>query len=158
RRLTRPAVATRQAGRTGHISRSPSVTRQRDRMQTDSFTALLNRFHSDEDAAARDVVNRYSRRLIALTRRQFEPRLAHRVDPEDVVQSAFKSFFIRHREGKLRVGDWDNLWGLLTVITRRKCADRVEYLRAGRRDVDRELLAPVGADQLWQLAADREPL
>ena len=91
---------------------------------------LLERLRSDEDAAARDVFQRFARRLVALTRRQFEPRLAHRVDPEDVVQSAFKSFFVRHREGKLQVGDWDNLWGLLTLITLRKCADRVEYLRA----------------------------
>src|SRR5262249_20581206 len=128
-----------------------------DQMQTDSFTALLDRFSTDEAAAARDVFERYARRLIALTRRQFEPRLAHRIDPEGGFQSAFKSVFIRHREGKLRVGDWDNLWALLTLITRRKCADRVEYLRAGRRDVDRELMAP-GAAQLCDLAADREPL
>ena len=124
---------------------------------TDSFAALLKRLQSDEDAAARDVLRRYSRRLIALTRRQFQPRLAHRVDPEDVVQSALKSFFVRHREGKLRVGDWDNLWRLLTLITRRKCADRVEYLLAGRRDIDREVSAPDGSDQSWQLAVDQEP-
>jgi RNA polymerase sigma-70 factor, ECF subfamily len=125
---------------------------------TDSFAALLERFHSDEDAAARDVFQRYAHQLIALTRRQVEPRLAHRIDPEDVVQSAFKSFFLRHREGKLRVGDWDNLWHLLILITRRKCADRVEYLRAERRNVDREISAPDGADDPWKLAADREPL
>jgi RNA polymerase sigma-70 factor, ECF subfamily len=127
-------------------------------MKTDSFADLLDRLHSDEDAAARDVFQRYARRLIALTRRQFEPRLAHRVDPEDVVQSAFKSFFLRHREGKLLVSDWDNLWNLLTLITRRKCADRIEYLRAQRRDIDREVSAPDEADQPWQLTVDREPL
>jgi len=127
-------------------------------MATDSFAQLLEQLCSDEDAAAHDVFKRYARRLIALTRRQFEPRLAYRVDPEDVVQSAFKSFFLRHREGKLRVADWDNMWGLLTLITRRKCADRVEYLRAQRRDVDREVSTPASVDQLRQLAVDREPL
>jgi RNA polymerase sigma-70 factor (ECF subfamily) len=80
------------------------------------------------------------------------------VEAEDVVQSAFKSFFVRHREGKLQVGNWNGLWGLLTVITLRKCADRVEYLRARRRDVRREVSAPEGQDQPWQLALDREPL
>lgn len=126
-------------------------------MITESFAALLERFHSDEDAAAQDVYRRYSHQLIALTRRQFEARLAHRIDPEDVVLSAFKSFFIRHREGELRVGDWDNLWALLALITRRKCADRVEYLRAKRRDIGREVCDPSGAEQLWQMAVDREP-
>lgn len=124
---------------------------------TDSFAELIERLRSDEDAAARDVLRRYSHQLIALTRRQFEPRLAHRIDPEDVVQSAFKSFFVRHREGKLRVGDWGNLWGLLALITRRKCADRVEYFRAGRRDVGRESPVPETTGGHWEPAADREP-
>jgi RNA polymerase sigma-70 factor (ECF subfamily) len=122
---------------------------------TDSFAALLGRLRSDEDAAARDVVRRYSRQLIALTRRQFEPGLAHRVDPEDVVQSALKSFFLRSRAGALQAGNWATLWGLLALITRRKCVDRVEYLRAGRRDVGREASAAEGGDPPWQLAADR---
>jgi RNA polymerase sigma-70 factor (ECF subfamily) len=123
----------------------------------DSFAALLERFHTDEDAAARDVLRRYSHQLLALTRRQFVPRLARRIDPEDVVQSAFKSFFVRHRDGKLRVDNWDALWGLLALITRRKCADRAEYLRAGRRDVGREVSAPEGVDQSWPSTPDREP-
>ena len=52
---------------------------------TDSFAALVEQLDSGEDAAARDVIRRYSRQLITLTRRQFAPRLAHRIDPEDVV-------------------------------------------------------------------------
>ena len=127
-------------------------------MTTDSFTALQERFRSDENAAARDVFKRYARQLVAFARRQFAPRLAHRIDPEDVVQSAFKSFFLGRREGKLRAGDWDKMWGLLALITQRKCADRIEYLRAQRRDIDREVSAPVEADQPWPLVADREPL
>src|SRR5262249_50870529 len=80
-----------------------------------------------------------------------------RVDPEDVVQSAFKSFFVRHRDGKLQVGDWGGLWHLLTLITLRKCADRVRYLQADRRDVAREASAPDGQEQPWQGALDRQP-
>jgi RNA polymerase sigma-70 factor, ECF subfamily len=58
-----------------------------------------------------------------------------------VVQSAYKSFFLRYGAGKLEVRDWGNLWGLLTMITLRKCLDRVEYHRAGCRDVQREAAA-----------------
>jgi len=124
---------------------------------TDSFAALMDRLRADEHAASRDVFERYARQLVDLTRRQFEKRLAHRIDPEDVVQSAFKSFFVRYRDGKLRVENWNNLWGLLALITLRKCADRVEYFRAGRRDIGREVCAAAGSDQPWQLAPDREP-
>jgi RNA polymerase sigma-70 factor, ECF subfamily len=124
----------------------------------DSFTSVMGQLRSGDDAAARDVFERYARQLAALARRQVQQRLAHRVDPEDVVQSVFKSFFLRHREGKLDVQNWKHLWGLLTVITLRKCVDRVDYLQAGRRDVNREVSAPAGQEQPWQLAPDREPL
>src|SRR5262249_33775525 len=83
-----------------------------------------------------------------------------KVDPEDVVQSAYKSFFVRQREGQLDVGTWDGLWGLLTMITLRKCADRAAYYRAEKRDVTRE--TPGGTDDsspaVAALAPDRGPL
>src|SRR4051812_39163412 len=124
---------------------------------TDSFPDLMERLRSGDDDAARKVFDRFARRLVAVARRRFDWRLAHRVDPEDVVQSAFKSFFIRHREGTLQLEDWDGLWSLLTLITPRKCVDRVEYFRAERRDVRREATGTEGPDQPWQLALDREP-
>jgi RNA polymerase sigma-70 factor, ECF subfamily len=124
----------------------------------DSFDALMGRLRSGEDSAAREVFEAFARRLLALARRQLDRRLARHIDPEDVVQSAFKSFFIRHREGQFELSGWDGLWGLLTLITLRKCADRARYLRAERRDVGREVPAPGGQDRPWPLALDREPL
>ena len=121
----------------------------------DSFVTLMERFRSDENAAARDVVDRFSHRLIALTRRHIAQRLAHRIDPEDVVQSVFKSFFVGHRDGKFQMDNWNNLWGLLILIARRKCADRVAYLCADRRDVGRELLD--GSGKFRQAGLDRAP-
>ena len=123
----------------------------------DSFPALIERLRSGDDEAARAVFDRFGRRLVALARRRFDRRIAHRVDPEDVVQSAFKSFFVRYREGAFRLGDWDGLWGLLTLITRRKCADRAEYYKAARRDLRREARAAEGQVSPWELAAGREP-
>src|SRR5262249_14799781 len=80
------------------------------------------------------------------------------VDPEDVVQSAYKSFFRRFDEGSLDIGGWNSLWGLLTVITVRKCADRANYHRAECRDPAREAPSPAGEEpQPWQEAFGREP-
>src|SRR5262245_44910946 len=103
-----------------------------------SFVAFLERLRSGESGAAREVFRRFARQLLALARRQLGQRLVHRADPEGVVQSAFKSFFVRQRDGQLQLGSWNALWGLLTLITLRKCADRVEYHRAARRNVGRE--------------------
>jgi RNA polymerase sigma-70 factor (ECF subfamily) len=125
----------------------------------DSFAALMGRLRAGEDGAAREVFVRFAARLAGLARRQLGARLAVKVDPEDVVQSAYKSFFLRQREGELDVGTWDGLWGLLTMITLRKCADRAAYYHTQKRDVAREVpggstdSAPGAVD----LALDREP-
>lgn len=126
----------------------------------DSFVLLMDRLRSGEDEAAREVFIRFASRLAGLARRHLDARLAVKVDPEDVVQSAYKSFFIRQRDGGLDVGNWDSLWGVLTLITLRKCADRAAYFRAGKRDVVREASPGAAGDSspmLVQLALDREP-
>src|SRR5438132_98384 len=56
----------------------------------DTFARLMARLRSGEDAAAREVFERFAGRLVALTRGRFNRLLARKVDPEDVVQSAFK--------------------------------------------------------------------
>lgn len=126
----------------------------------DSFAALMVRLRSGEDAAAREVFVRFAARLAGLARVHLDSRLAVKVDPEDVVQSAYKSFFVRQRDGQLDVGTWDGLWGVLTLITLRKCADRAAYYRADKRDVARE--TPGGSSEdsvpaMIDLALDREP-
>jgi RNA polymerase sigma-70 factor (ECF subfamily) len=126
---------------------------------TDSFAALMGRLRSGEDEAAREVFVRFATRLAGLARKHLDARLAVKVDPEDVVQSAYKSFFIRQRDGELDVGTWDGLWGILTLITLRKCADRAAYYGAAKRNVARET-AGGGTDSAYPLigrALDRDP-
>jgi RNA polymerase sigma-70 factor (ECF subfamily) len=125
----------------------------------DSFSDAMDRLRAGDEAAAHEVFQRFVRKLIRLARCQFDAALRRKVDPEDVVQSAFKSFFLRYGVGKLEVRDWDNLWGLLTVITLRKCLDQVEYHHAERRDVQREAAAQPGAagTEPWWEAVAREP-
>ncbi|AMV29502.1 ECF sigma factor [Gemmata sp. SH-PL17] len=127
----------------------------------DSFAVLMGRLRSGEDAAAREVFVRFASRLAGLARSHLDAKLAVKVDPEDVVQSAYKSFFLRQRDGHLDVGTWDGLWGVLTMITLRKCADRAAYYRAEKRNVGRETAGTGAGDSapaFVDLALDREPL
>jgi RNA polymerase sigma-70 factor (ECF subfamily) len=126
---------------------------------TDSIAELMTRLRSGEDEAAREVFVRFATRLAGLARKHLDARLAVKVDPEDVVQSAYKSFFVRQRDGLLDIGTWDGLWGILTLITLRKCADRAAYFGTAKRDVARET-AGSGTDTafpLADLAIDRDP-
>lgn len=128
---------------------------------SDSFTDLMVRLKSGEDDAAQVVFDRFSRRLMGLARQHLDHRLAVKVAPEDVVQSAYKSFFVRQREGNFEVPSWDSLWGLLTMITLRKCADRAAQFSTEKRDVSREVgqgKLEESPSLLWHEAVDRDPL
>lgn len=121
-----------------------------------SFTRVIGRLKAGDDAAAGEVVARFSRRLAALAQGRLSPQIRQKVDAEDVLQSVFKSFFVRHAGGQIDPTGWDNLWTLLTVIAVRKCAKRWNYYRADRRDVGREAAIDGGSEAEWQ-PFDREP-
>jgi RNA polymerase sigma-70 factor (ECF subfamily) len=124
----------------------------------DSFHEFMGRL-SQRDAAADEIFRRFAARLLALARCRFVGPFRHKVDAEDVVQSAYKSFFRRYGTGNLAVDGWDSLWGLLALITVRKCAERVAYHRAECRDVAREVSAPPGDEVAapWEETFGREP-
>ena len=127
-----------------------------------SFVDLMARIRAGDQQAAARVFRQFGQRLIALARSWLDTAIRKKLDPEDVVQSAFKSFFVRHAGGEYDIAGWDSLWSLLVVITLRKCGHRVEYFRAARRDVRREVVQPGPADDSkpsWELLAqDPSPL
>jgi RNA polymerase sigma-70 factor (ECF subfamily) len=104
-----------------------------------SFSELMARLRAGDEEAAERVYRQFARRLIGLARSRLDSVLRQKEDPEDVVQSVFRSFFARQADGEFNLDDWNGLWSLLTVITLRKCGHRVEYFRAARRNVQREI-------------------
>jgi RNA polymerase sigma-70 factor (ECF subfamily) len=125
---------------------------------SNSFAEFLARLQNQNDAAAQELFDRFAHQLIALAHRHIDTGLRHKVDAEDVVQSTFKSFFFRYDSAKLKVVNWNSLWGLLTLITVRKCAERVAYHRAERRDCVREVSgASIEGAACWQEPFGREP-
>jgi RNA polymerase sigma-70 factor (ECF subfamily) len=113
---------------------------------SNSFALFLTRLQSGDDAAAEELFRRFTHQLVSLALRHIHAGLRHKVEAEDVVQSAYKSFFVRYGAGNLDIANWNSLWGLLTLITVRKCAERAAYHRAERRDVAREVSGPAGAE------------
>jgi RNA polymerase sigma-70 factor (ECF subfamily) len=73
---------------------------------------------------------------VALARDRLSTRLAGRLDPEDVVQSAYRSFFANAESFVIeRAGD---LWRLLAAITLHKLHHQVDRHTAAKRSVTRE--------------------
>jgi RNA polymerase sigma factor (sigma-70 family) len=96
---------------------------------------LLRRFQDGQTDAATAIYLRYAKRLELLARSQTGSELAVRFDPEDVVQSVFRTFFRRAAEGHYDIPDGDELWKLFLVIALNKIRARGEYHRAAKRDV-----------------------
>jgi RNA polymerase sigma-70 factor, ECF subfamily len=123
-------------------------------LMSDTFSDFLTRLQARDDDAARELFARFANQLIALARNHIADGLKHKVDPEDIVQSAYKSFFHRYGDGNLRAVNWNSLWGLLVLITVRKCAESAAYHHAARRDVAREVATICGDES----TSSREPL
>jgi RNA polymerase sigma-70 factor (ECF subfamily) len=131
-------------------------------MTQDSFESLMARLGQADQQAAEEIFCRFARRLIDLASKHLDGRLRQKIDPEDVVLSAFKSFFLRHAHQQFELAGWDNLWGLLTLITLRKCGYQTRHFHAASRDVHREVMLAGRADDSrasWQaIARDPTPM
>jgi RNA polymerase sigma-70 factor (ECF subfamily) len=97
--------------------------------------SLLRRLRGGEEDAATALYLRYARRVQALAQAKTSAALARRVDPEDVVQSVFRTFFRRAAEGHYDVPEGDELWKLLLVISLNKIRTLAGFHRAAKRDV-----------------------
>jgi RNA polymerase sigma-70 factor (ECF subfamily) len=124
-----------------------------------SFIDCMNRFRAGDAEAADRLFKRFARRLIGLARTRLKDALGCKEDPEEVVQSAYRSFFRRHARGEFNMSCWEDLWGLLTRITLCKCWNRLDFYHADRRDVRREVRLEEDAQTAnrCRMLLDREP-
>jgi DNA-directed RNA polymerase specialized sigma24 family protein len=100
-----------------------------------SDRSLLRRLRHGHSDASTELYLRYAERLLALAAAQSSPDLATRVDPEDIVQSVFRTFFRRASLGEYEVPDGEELWKLFLVIALNKVRKTGAFHRAAKRDV-----------------------
>jgi RNA polymerase sigma-70 factor (ECF subfamily) len=100
-----------------------------------SDRTLLRRFQRGEAGAATLLYLRYAARITSLAGTQRGPNLASRFDPDDIVQSIFRTFFRRAAEGQYDVPEGEDLWKLFLVIALHKVRDACSFHRAAKRDV-----------------------
>jgi RNA polymerase sigma factor (sigma-70 family) len=117
---------------------------------------LLARFQEGDALAAEEIFERYIDRLTRLARARLSPRLSRRTDAEDVVMSAWRSFFVAAGAGRFSLKRSGDLWRLLVSITLHKLYHQARRHTAERRTVGGE--QPLDQTNDWMIAAsDREP-
>mgnify|MGYP002624003980 FL=1 len=109
---------------------------------------LVELFKRGETDAATEVFDRYAARLMALAQSRMGQKLRRRVDPEDLVQSAFRSFFLHARKDKYELHAPGDLWRLLAKITLHKLYGQVEKQTAGKRSIDQEAAIDAAAAEV----------
>jgi RNA polymerase sigma-70 factor (ECF subfamily) len=107
--------------------------------------------------AAQRLFDLYAERLLALARRRISQRLAGRVDPEDVVQSVFRTFFQHAKEGEFCLDEQDDLAKLLMRITVHKTLRQVAFHKAAKRDLTQEIAPGRESQQQLEEILDTEP-
>ena len=118
---------------------------------------LLTAWRDGNSSAATILVRRDMARLLALASSRLSKKLARRVDAEDVVLSAWRSFFVATDRNCVDVPDDDNLWPLLVTMTLRKLARQVAKHSAEHRAVQREVEHPGESDWPAIVAEDPTP-
>lgn len=104
----------------------------------DDSLELVRRVRAGDEAAADALFHRYLSRLIDLARSRLSRKMARRLDAEDVVQSAYRSFFLNIRHGRYQLTYSGDLWRLLAAITIHKVRRQVRRHTAEKRSVDLE--------------------
>ena len=104
-------------------------------MSDEDSVDLLARWKGGDEGAASELFDRYVNRLVGLARNKLSDRMQRRVEPEDVVQSAYRSFFRKAGEEHYTLERSGDLWKLLATITVSKVRGQVEFHTAKKRGV-----------------------
>jgi RNA polymerase sigma-70 factor (ECF subfamily) len=122
------------------------------------MASWLQRIVTGEPGFEREIVNRYTQRLLALARQGLPDRLRRRLDPDDVLQSVYRSFFRRFNQGEFSFAESHDVWRLLAVMTYHKVQYSVRHHQRGRRDVRREIAGSLGnIDRAGMRSSEAEP-
>lgn len=111
-------------------------------MDDESVTLWLRQLSHGDQAAARQLWDRYSAALIRLAQRRFPGAVTAAADEEDLVQSVFQTLWTGAAAGRWdTVKDRTELWWLLLAITRRKAMNRHAYNMRQKRGAGQSTLS-----------------
>ena len=118
---------------------------------------LVERFKAGSESAATELFDRYCEKLMGMARRRIGQRMASRIDPEDVIQSAFRTFFSRVRNDEFTFEGQSDLFKLLVRLTVNKTLRQIAHHRAAKRDPNKEAGQGSEEDDVFRSLTDGDP-
>jgi len=118
---------------------------------------LVESCRRGDQRAAKMLYDRYVGLLLAQAKRRLSQRLASRVEAEDIVQSVFRSFFLRLQKGEYQFDQGEDIAKLLLRITVNKTLRQVTYHQAAKRALQQETPQPTEANEALIQVAGRDP-
>ncbi len=140
--------AKRSASQLSFFKVQSSLAMTEDPKVQGSDVVLLDRFRSGDQDAALQLYYRYADRLMRLASKSTPAELAPRFDPEDIVQSVFRTFFRRAAKGQYEAPEGDELWKLLLVMALNKVRSRAAFHRARKRDIRKTQPLPISNEPI----------
>ena len=118
---------------------------------------LIEKFKAGSQSAATELFDRYCERLLGLARKRIGQRMASRIDPEDVIQSAFRTFFSRVRNDEFKFEAENDLFKLLVRLTVNKTLRQIAHHRAAKRDPGKEAGQGSGESDIFSQLTSGDP-
>lgn len=104
----------------------------------DTFAGMIQGLRTGDSRAEFAFWQRYGPLLEGLAQKHLHGEVLRRLGPEDVAQSACRTFLRRAQLGEFQVPDAASLWHLLCAITLSKAHEQARFHRRQKRSVDKE--------------------
>jgi RNA polymerase sigma factor (sigma-70 family) len=107
----------------------------------EGWQRLIRGLRDGDPGALREFYEGYAGALHRLAEKHLPAALRRRVGPEDVAQSACRTFLRRARDGEFQLADSEGLWRLLCAITLTKVRQQARFHLRRKRGLGREVHA-----------------
>jgi RNA polymerase sigma factor (sigma-70 family) len=105
----------------------------------DQWRQLIEGLRAGDRQAARMFWEQYGQALHRVAEKHLGAAVRRRIGPEDVVQSACRTFLRRAQGGEFQLPDSEALWSLLCVITLTKVREQTRYHLRQKRGLAQEV-------------------
>jgi RNA polymerase sigma factor (sigma-70 family) len=106
--------------------------------EDEDWKELIDGLRAGDPEAELAFWRRYGPALERVAQRRLAPKLQARVGPDDVAQSACRTFLRRARGGEFHFPDSAALWKVLCAIALTKVREQARFHGRRKRSVDRE--------------------